>query len=405
MRVLFTTTRGAGHFNPLVPFARACVHAGHDVLVTGAAQVGPQAERAGLSFRAFPEPPEDVLEAAWAPVFSLPRERQDEHVVREVFAGCHARAALPGTLELIDEWGADLVVRESAEFSGAIAAERLGVAFATVGITLAASTDRMFIGTAAPVVDELRTGLGLEPDPQARVLLGATILTRSPRSLDNPPAPAAALRFSEPRDPAAPLPDWWGGSDEPLVYMSFGTEVPTMSFFPDLYRAAIEALAGQGLRVLVTIGDKADPGELGELPAGVHVERWVPQAAVMPHAAAMVGHGGSGSTLTALAWGVPMALLPLFADQPENARAVDAAGAGVVLDGGPPALAGLAEAVHKLLDDRGYAAAAGEIADEMGGHPLVAEAAKAFEEIAAGQPRPARAGAYSSNPSSGPGIA
>ena len=34
-----------------------------------------------------------------------------------------------------------------------------------------------------------------------------------------------------------------------------------MSFFPDLYRAAIEALAGQGLRVLVTIGDKADPGD------------------------------------------------------------------------------------------------------------------------------------------------
>ena len=178
-----------------------------------------------------------------------------------------------------------------------------------------------------------------------------------------------------------------------------------MSFFPDLYRAAIEALAGQGLRVLVTIGDKADTAELGELPAGVHVERWVPQAAVMPHAAAMVGHGGSGSTLTALAWGLPMALLPLFADQPENSRAVDAAGAGVVLDGGPPALAGLADAVHGLLDDPGYAAAAGEIADEMGGHPLVAEAAKAFEEIAAGQPRPARAGAYSSNSSSGPGIA
>jgi Erythromycin biosynthesis protein CIII-like, C-terminal domain len=338
-------------------------------------------------------------------VFSLPRERQDEHVVREVFAGCHARAALPGTLELIDEWRADLVVRESAEFSGAIAAERLGVAFATVGITLAASTDRAFIGAAAPVVDELRVGIGLEPDPQTRALLGTTVLTRSPRSLDDPSAPDAALRFSEPRGPAAPLPDWWGGSADPLVYMSFGTEVPTMPFFPDLYRAAIAALAGHGLRVLVTIGDKADPAELGELPAGVHVERWVPQAAVMPHAVAMVGHGGSGSTLTALTWGLPMVLLPLFADQPDNARAVDAAGAGIVLEGGPPALAGLAEAVRRLLDDPGYAAAAGEIEDEIGAHPDVAEAATALEEIAAPRPRPADAGGYSSNLSSGPGIA
>ena len=148
-----------------------------------------------------------------------------------------------------------------------------------------------------------------------------------------------------------------------------------MSFYPGLYRAALAALAKQPLRVLVTIGDKADPAELGELPANAHVERWVPQAAVMPHAAAMVGHGGSGSTLTALAWGVPMALLPLFADQPANARRVDETGAGVLLDGGPPALAGLGSALHDLLDDPRYAAAARAIGDEMAALPHVDEAA------------------------------
>lgn len=67
-----------------------------------------------------------------------------------------------------------------------------------------------------------------------------------------------------------------------------------MSFFPGLYRAAIAALADQPLRVLVTIADGANPAELGELPPAVRVERWVARAAVMPHASAMVGHGGSG---------------------------------------------------------------------------------------------------------------
>ncbi len=61
--------------------------------------------------------------------------------------------------------------------------------------------------------------------------------------------------------------------------------------------------------MLVTIGGDADPAALGALPANAHVERWVPQSAVMPHAAAMVGHGGSGSTLAALAAGVPLALV------------------------------------------------------------------------------------------------
>jgi hypothetical protein len=256
MRILFTTTRGAGHFNPLVPFARACLRAGHEVLIAGPSQVEAQAERAGLRFSAFPEPPEDELAAAWNPVFSLPLEKQDEHVVREVFAGCHARAALPGTLELIDRWGAELVVRESAEFSGAIAAERLGVAHVTVGVSLAASTDRLYIGAAAPVVDELRTGLGLAPDPDAERLLAAPLLTRAPGSLDEPAETVPALRFRDAREPAAPLADWWDGADAPLVYLSFGTEVPTMSFYPGLYRAALAALAKQPLRVLVTIGTR-----------------------------------------------------------------------------------------------------------------------------------------------------
>ena len=48
----------------------------------------------------------------------------------------------------------------------------------------------------------------------------------------------------------------------------------------------------------------------------------------MAHADAMVGHGGSGSTLMAMAAGLPLAVVPLFADQPQNARRVAALGAG-----------------------------------------------------------------------------
>jgi UDP:flavonoid glycosyltransferase YjiC (YdhE family) len=42
----------------------------------------------------------------------------------------------------------------------------------------------------------------------------------------------------------------------------------------------------------------------------------------MPHARAMIGHGGFGTTMTGLANGVPMVVVPLFAmDQFFNARA------------------------------------------------------------------------------------
>jgi UDP:flavonoid glycosyltransferase YjiC (YdhE family) len=135
---------------------------------------------------------------------------------------------------------------------------------------------------------------------------------------------------------------------------------------PSVYRAAIEALAPLRARILVTIGDDRDLGELGPLPPDVHVERWVPQDAVAPHAAAIVCHGGYGSTLGALRHGVPLVVLPLFSlDQWANAAAVARAGAGLALDAeretrrvlglpGSATLDELAPAVERVLTDPSY---------------------------------------------------
>ena len=150
----------------------------------------------------------------------------------------------------------------------------------------------------------------------------------APASLDAAPAPARLRRF---RDPLNEQPREAVNGGPPLVYVSFGSEAPRSRLFPDLYREVIHALAALPIRLLVTIGDHRDPAELGPLPASVRVERWVSQAEVMPHAAAMVGHGGSGSTLMALAAGVPLALIPLFVDGPENAAGVAKIGAGIVV--------------------------------------------------------------------------
>ena len=46
----------------------------------------------------------------------------------------------------------------------------------------------------------------------------------------------------------------------------------------------------------------------------------------------VVSHGGSGSVVGALAHGLPMVLLPLGADQPQNARRCAELGVARVLD-------------------------------------------------------------------------
>ena len=224
-----------------------------------------------------------------------------------------------------------------------------------------------------------RERLGLDPDPGAERVHGAPYLTLAPPSLDDPEVVPDARRFREEAAAAAPLPDWWNGAGAPLVYLTLGTVAPAMGFFPGAYRAAIDALAPLPVRVLVTTGSDADPADLGPLPAHVHAERWVAQADVMPHAAVMACHGGFGTVRAGLAAGVPLAVLPLFADQPQNAARVKAIGAGLTVRD-PRALG---EAVRALLDEPAYAARAAEVAAEARALPPVEEAARLLRELAA----------------------
>lgn len=162
------------------------------------------------------------------------------------------------------------------------------------------------------------------------------------------------------------MPRWWGDRTDPLVYVTFGSVAASLGLFPGCYRTVIESLGDAPVRVLMTLGEAGAPEALGPLPDNVHVEQWWPQRDVMPHVAAVVGHGGFATTLLALAAGVPQVVVPLFSfDQFENADRVAAVGTGVALQDdeapsqlagavfqhGPAAVDGLADAVVRVLTD------------------------------------------------------
>jgi UDP:flavonoid glycosyltransferase YjiC (YdhE family) len=85
----------------------------------------------------------------------------------------------------------------------------------------------------------------------------------------------------------------------------------------------------------------------------------------------MVCHGGSGTVTMGLAGGVPMAIVPLFADQPWNAERVDALGAGIALARGPLGIGSLRDAIVRLTGDPSYRSTAQRIAAEMHALPPV----------------------------------
>jgi UDP:flavonoid glycosyltransferase YjiC (YdhE family) len=381
MRVLITTTGSAGHLGPLIPFADAIRDAGGDILMATRESTAAQVRAAGYDVRSFGEAPDDQRGPIFAAARGLSSDEANALVVAEVFAGMDARAALPGVLGICADWRPDVVLSEVSEFAGGLAAAHLDLPAVGVAITQASVEQRVIEPTTA-ALHKVRTDLGLNAPNGA----GSAYFTLFPAVMEDPvlPGPAHVKRFREHDGPAPePLPDWWDGAGEPLVYLTFGSVAPQMDFFPGVYRAAIDALAGLPIRLLVTIGRDRDPAELGAVPANVHVERWVPQRDVMPHAAVMVSHGGSGTVRAGLAASVPLVVLPLFADQPYNAARVDALGAGIALAEGPAGIAGMADAVRAVLADHRYARQAAAVAAEIRTLPTVDVAAGIVRELAA----------------------
>ena len=385
MRVLFAATRGAGHFNPMVPFVEACRRGGHDVLVIGPPPLAETVERAGYPFAPGAEPPDEELGPVWGRVPTASFEEAERLVIQEIFATLNVRAMLPAMRAVARDWRPDVIIREPAEFASAVVAEEEGIAHVQVGTGLVLSHVLM-ASIAEAAVESWGRGL-------TERIAGTPYLTLFPDSLEDPDVqgPPSVHRF---RDPAAdaptqPLPDWWPGDDRALVYVTFGSATASVPTAAPIYDVARESVANLPARVLLTTGVAID-GD-GPQPPGPHVrvERWVPQADVLAQAAAVVCHGGSGTTLGALAAGVPLVVTPLFADQPYNGRRVAAVGAGLVVeprDQGAMRSAvdpgDLRDAIATVMAGEGYGRAAAVIAADIRGLPPADDALELLSAVA-----------------------
>ena len=381
MRVLFATTAGAGHFGPIVPVAQACVAAGWDVAVAAPASFAESVERAGLTCRPFGEPSGEALGRVFGRLRTLPRVEGDAVVMADVFGRLDAQAALPGLTALMQEWRPDLVLREPCEFGSVAAAAAAGVAQAQVGIGMA-RLGGSFLDVVRDPLSELEDLVGLDRGRAAALVVETSTVTAVPAALDTSDAdfvvepradadrPGPALRYRTSTAAAPRLPTSWGDPDLPLVYVSFGSVAAGLRHLGPVFRATLDAVADLPVRVLLTTGTGADPAGLGPIPDNVQVEAWWPQAEAMSFCSLVVGHGGFGTTMAALAYGVPQIVVPLFAsDQYVHAERVEAVGAGLRLVGGVGALPQLADLVPRMLADPAYEAGARVVADEMASLP------------------------------------
>jgi MGT family glycosyltransferase len=374
-RVCVLQLPASGHVNPLLPVLSELVARGCEVTSTSVPMFAEKIAQTGAHLVDYPPV---VAEKAGVPPDGLAD-------VCELITTM-AEQLMPWCIELLQRTQPDVVIADSMAPWGRLAAAHLNIPCVCSSTTfvLHGDLDDSLAGKLS-VVREVVTGLPslaryaaarrrirrrwhLDPGGPVDLLAGLADLTIAHTSRALQPGPEHfndAVRYiGTAVRPASPEhPELAGLPDGPLVYASLGT---LYNERPDFFRNVLAGLANHPGPVLLSIGDRLDPRELGPLPANADVRRSVPQLAVLARAEAFITHGGMNSTTEALVHGVPMVFAPQTADQPLVARRVSALGAGAVLKGHCPSPDQIRHAVNDVRSS-GARARAAEL-----GHSLLA---------------------------------
>jgi UDP:flavonoid glycosyltransferase YjiC (YdhE family) len=377
---------------PLLPLAIAAAEQGHDVCyaVSGSQHrplrdLGFTTRSAGIEFSVALDQAERVAsgdngaEPSFRPDDARPR---GPHPVGRlapiVFGVVLPRAYVSDLGAILADTRPDLVVYDMANLGAGLAAHLTGVPAVAHGVGLFARRfRRTVVSCFAPVAAELDSGV----DVSALFGPAETYLDICPPPLRDEDVAAGSVRrfplrpvaFAEP----ATLPAVVTRGDRPLVYLTLGTVFGDV----DVLRAAIDGLAALDVQVVVAAGPTVAIERLGRLPGNVVVESWVPQADLIPYTSLVVHHGGAGTTLAALAAGVPQLFLPQGADQPVNAAAVVAAGAGDQLLPGAVTAPVVTARATTLMSDVDIKIRCHALATEIASMPSPAEVVGRFEEF------------------------
>lgn len=345
--ILFVTIDAGGNVPPAIAIGQELLARGHRVRFLGHARQRVSLEAAGFEFAEFGRMPR------WEPTSpkSVPRAIAD--LVRI--------STDPGLgrdfAELIARDPADLVVVDCMLLSVLASAQVAGQGYAVLLHTFYQFWSHNWV--SGPI-----GGLARLKGLNARALWAQAELELvvCDQALD----PAG--------DSASPCRVWSGVVERGVARVSDSTAPPLVlvslstTWFPgqdESYRRIVSALGSLPVRAIVTTGPAMDPRSLSA-PPNVEVIAFAPHDTILPTAAAVIGHGGHSTTMTALAHDVPLILMPMhpLIDQPMVARAVADAGAGIRLSR-KAAPDEIARALARLLSTDSFAAAAAVIGKRL----------------------------------------
>lgn len=413
-RIVLSTFGSVGDLHPFVAIGKGLQARGHEVVIAAPPVHGPRVERHGLAF--MPVRPDTAFIDDGDQLRRFMHAAGIVSFVRDVYFQALPEA-YADTLAAVDR--ADLLVSHPvSSYVARLVAEKTGIGWVSTHIVplgffsvhdlsvfpLAPAASKAlrplgpwFWGPAFAIGKRLtrsiaepwerfREEIGLPRSTDVNPLVSCdspslVLATFSPLLADRQPdwPPQTKIVGYPMLDDVTPLPpalEEFLDAGEPPIAFTLGTAVVAVG--NDFYRESALAAKLLGRRAVLVVGKQTAnrPHDLG--PDMLAVE-YAPFAQLFRRSAAVVHHGGIGTTHLALQAAVPALIVPHAWDQPDNAARAARLGVARVLSPHRYVAKRVAAELRKLLDQPSYGHRAKEVAAIIKEENGVAAACDAIE--------------------------
>jgi len=168
--------------------------------------------------------------------------------------------------------------------------------------------------------------------------------------------------------------DIFNSTKKGVIYFSFGSAAQG-SAMPEAYKRAFVEAFSEFPEINFIWKYEKDSEYLLKGSKNIFTYDWLPQNDILDHKKLLgfISHGGMNSVMEAASKGVPLICIPIFADQPHNAKMLEEKGTGLIINKNEISKDNIVAAIKELINNPSFKQNALRISQMIEAKPMKSE--------------------------------